>query len=117
MRFVRLAHEDGTPACQRCAVADRFWPRFRGLQLRPRLEADEGLLLRPCGSVHTFFMRFPIDVVFLDDDLRVLSVRPGVRPWRAAAHRGAKAVLELPEGAAAAAGLLPGVRLLASEPG
>jgi uncharacterized membrane protein (UPF0127 family) len=52
-----------------------------------------------------FFMRFPIDVVFLDRDWRVVGVRHGLRPWRVAGARGAVAALELPAGAAAAAGI------------
>ena len=55
-----------------------------------------------------FFMRFPIDVVFLDRDWKVLSVRHELRPWRVAGARGAVAALELPAGAAAAAGIAEG---------
>ena len=57
-----------------------------------------------------FFMRFPIDAVFLDRDLVVMKVVEDLAPWRMAAHRGAKAVLELPAGAAS--GLQPGDRLV-----
>jgi uncharacterized membrane protein (UPF0127 family) len=56
-------------------------------------------------------MRFPIDAVFLDRDLQVLRVVPGLRPWRHAGKRGAKAVLELPAGEAERRGLEPGQRL------
>jgi uncharacterized membrane protein (UPF0127 family) len=111
VRTVTIERGGGAVACERCRVADTFWTRFRGLQLRPPLEEDEGLLIRPCGSVHTFFMRFPVDVVFLDAELTVLGVREAVRPWRAAAQRGAKAVLELPAGTAARAGIAAGERL------
>jgi uncharacterized protein len=65
------------------------------------LPAGEGLLLKPCGSVHMLFMRFPIDVVFLDRELSVVGVAPDLRPWRMAGRRGAKAALELPAGEAA----------------
>ena len=106
-----IERDGGALVCARCRVAETFWARFRGLQLRAPLADDEGLLIRPCGSVHTLFMRFPIDVVFLDPELVVLAVRPGVRPWRAAAQRGAKAVLELPAGGAERAGLRAGNRL------
>jgi uncharacterized protein len=57
-------------------------------------------------------MRFPIDAVFLDRDLVVLKVAADVRPWRTAAQRGAKAVLELPAGEANRAGLQPGEQLV-----
>jgi|SRR5215204_1590375 len=100
------------------AVADTRRTRMKGLLGRRSLEPGEGLLLQPAGSVHTAFMRFAIDVVFLDRDLRVLRVAASVRPWRAVAQRGAKAVLELPAGAAGRTGLEPGmlVRLSESRP-
>ena len=90
----------GAAVCERCVVADRPLLRMRGLLGRRGLHAEEGILLRPAGSIHTHFMRFPIDVVFLDRDCRVVDVRPTVRPWRTARKRGAKAVLELRAGEA-----------------
>jgi uncharacterized membrane protein (UPF0127 family) len=90
------------------SVADTPLARMKGLLGRRSLGAREGLLLRPAGSVHTAFMRFAIDVVFLDRELRVLRVAPSVPPWRLVAQRGAKAVLELPAGAAERIGLEPG---------
>jgi uncharacterized protein len=93
------------------AVADSAPKRMKGLLGRDSLPENEGLLLRPAGSVHTAFMRFPIDVVFLDSSDQVLDVRAEVRPWRIAAVRGAKAVLELPAGTAARRGIEPGMRL------
>jgi uncharacterized membrane protein (UPF0127 family) len=74
--------------------------RFRGLMLRAALAPGEGMLFRGTGSIHMFFMRFSIDAVFCDDDLRVLKVVRDLRPWRLAAARGAKTVLELAAGAA-----------------
>ena len=75
------------------------------------LEADEGLLLRPAPSIHTFFMRFPIDAVFLDRDLVVLKVAGDMRPWRMAHCKRARAVFELPAGAALKLPLRSGDRL------
>ena len=86
--------------CERCTVADRPVARLRGLLGRAELPAGEGLLLRPSPSIHTWFMRFPIDVLFLDRDLRVLGVRRELGPWRMAWQRGARAVLELAAGEA-----------------
>lgn len=94
--------------CERCVVADRALPRMRGLLGRSQLPAGEGLLLRPASSIHTHFMRFPIDAVFLDRELRVLDVRSDLRPWRMAARRGAKAVLELSAGEAQRRGVRVG---------
>ena len=65
-------------------LADRFWLRFAGLQFRPRLPQGAGLLLVPCGSVHTCFLSFPIDLICLDSQGRVVGVRKHLRPWRAA---------------------------------
>jgi uncharacterized membrane protein (UPF0127 family) len=72
------------------------------------LEPGGGMLIDRAGSVHMFFMRFPIDVVFVDRDWKVVAVRNGLRPWRMAAARRAVAALELPVGAAAAAGIEEG---------
>jgi hypothetical protein len=81
---------------------------MRGLLGRRGLAQGEGLLLQPAGSIHTAFMRFPIDAVFLDGDRRVLRVAPGLRPWRAAGAKHARAVLELAAGEAARVGLVAG---------
>ena len=67
---------------------------------RRGLAPGEGLLLKPTPSIHTCFMSFPIDAVFLDADLRVLDVKPHLRPWRLAGRRHARAVLELAGGEA-----------------
>jgi uncharacterized protein len=109
-RRLRLETADGHELCE-CAIADTVLARMRGLLGRRGLGAGEGLLISPAPSVHTCGMRFPIDVVFLDRGLRVLDVRAALRPWRFAAHRGARSVLELPAGRAAEAGLRPGDRL------
>ena len=85
--------------------------RLRGLLGRKSLPSGEGILLRPAGSIHTFFMRFAIDAVFLDEDLRVLRIAADLRPWRASGKRGAKAVLELPAGECARRGLEVGEQI------
>jgi|SRR5215212_3603484 len=97
--------------CERCAVADRAPARLRGLLGRSALSAGEGLLLRPASSIHTWFMCFAIDAVFLDGDLRVLAVRSRLRPWRIAGRRGARAVLELAAGEADRRSIHPGMQL------
>jgi len=99
---------DGRTVCERCAVADGFFSRLLGLLGRRELPPGEGLLISPSSSVHTAFMRFTIDVVFLDRALRIVAVRPRVRPWRLAASRGARHVLELPAGEAEARTLRAG---------
>jgi uncharacterized membrane protein (UPF0127 family) len=111
--MVRLRLASGGVVCERCEVADTALKRLRGLWGRSALAADEGLLLRPCGSVHTWFMRFPIDVVFCERDLRVLAVAADVPPWRMRGQRGAKVTIELAAGEAARRGVEPGVQLVA----
>jgi uncharacterized membrane protein (UPF0127 family) len=92
-------------------LADRPLARMRGLMGRSGLPAGEGLLLRPAPSIHTAFMRFPIDALFLDRSLRVLAVVERLRPWRTASKRSARAVLELASGEAARRGVRVGDRL------
>ena len=104
-----LKKADGTVVCARCEVAERPLKRMRGLLGRSSLGQDEGMLFRPAGSIHMFFMRFPIDAVFCDRDLRVVGVVSGLKPWRMAGRRGAKAVVELAAGSAA--GIRPGDQL------
>lgn len=113
MREVTLKRENGDVVCDRCVVADSPVSRMRGLLGRSELRPGEGLLLRPASAIHTFFMRFPIDAVFLDRDWRVVGIADDVAPWRTAARKGAKAVLELPAGESARRGLRPGDLLVA----
>jgi|SRR5262245_14393376 len=111
MSDVILKRVDGTVVCERCTLADRPLRRMRGLLGRSGMESGEGLLLKPAGSVHTYFMRFPIDVVFLDREGVVVGITDSLVPWRAASKRGAKAVLELPAGESSRRGLAVGDRL------
>jgi uncharacterized membrane protein (UPF0127 family) len=108
---ITVERESGEVLCERCLVADTFWTRLRGLIGRKGLAESEGLLIRPSGSVHTFFMRFPIDVVFLDRTDAVVKVVPALRPRRLAAARRARRVLELSGGVCARRGLTVGERL------
>ena len=103
-----MLNGDGRVVCAECAVADSMFTRMKGLLGHSELGPDEGLLLRPASSVHTAFMRFPIDVVFLDRDLGVLEVAEAVPPWRMKGRRGARAVLELGAGEAARRGIREG---------
>ena len=88
----------GSVVCERCVVAASPLRRMRGLLGRRSLPAGEGILLKPARSVHTFFMRFPIDVVFVDSQLAVVGIAAALPPWRMAAERRAFAVLELAAG-------------------
>ncbi|MCW3041209.1 MAG: hypothetical protein JWM31_3114 [Solirubrobacterales bacterium] len=107
MNHLVVRTADGATLCPRCELADTPWRRLRGL-LGRELPADEGLLIRPSSSVHMFFMGFAIDAVFLDREQRVVRIAAGLAPWRMASCRGARAVLELPAGACARAGVREG---------
>jgi uncharacterized protein len=88
----------GTVLASRLEVADSASKRTKGLLGRERLGPGEGLWIVPCESVHTFFMRFAIDLVYLDRKNKVRKVRSAVGPWRLSACLSAHSVLELPAG-------------------
>ena len=112
-----MLREDGAVVCERCLLATTMWPRMKGLLGRKELPPGEGIYLRPASSIHMFFMRFPIDAVFLDRDLVVRKVASGLKPWRIASARGSKSVIELAAGEAGRRGIEPGPRLRIGEPG
>ena len=85
-------------------VADTSAKRRTGLLKHDRLAPGEGLWIVPCESVHTFFMKFPIDLVYLDKRKKVRKIRPAVPPWRLSLCLGAHSVLELPAGRVAEIG-------------
>ncbi len=99
----------GRTLAREVRVAATFGRRLRGLIGRPPLEPGEGLLIRPCSGIHTFFMRSAIDAVFLDGDGRVVAALGPIPPWRATAvYTRAEAVLELPPGTVADTGTQAG---------
>lgn len=101
----------GRTLCDRCRVADHPLSRMRGLLGRRYLSAGEALLLRPAAAIHTAFMNFPIDALFLDRGGIVLHIAHDLAPWRAASKRGAASVLELSAGFARLRGVEIGDRL------
>ena len=111
MKETTLMRADGTVVCERVSLADSPLARMRGLLGRDGLDQGEGILLRPASSIHTFFMRFTIDAVFLDRELAVVGIENSIAPWRAASQRGAKAVLELAAGESSRRGIAVGDRL------
>jgi uncharacterized protein len=104
-----LERADGTLIAGDVELATSMWARFMGLMGRRALPEGHALYIRPCNSIHMFFMRFPIDAVFVDADGRVLRIYAGLKPWRVTRIvRRSKAVVELPAGALAAAGVTVG---------
>jgi uncharacterized membrane protein (UPF0127 family) len=93
----------------RCDHANNFFLRMRGLIGRSELLSGEGILIKPCNSVHTCFMRFAIDVLFLDGKKSVIHIEHSMLPWRfSRIVFGAKSVLELRAGTAKAIGVVHG---------
>jgi uncharacterized membrane protein (UPF0127 family) len=116
-RIVRIVAGDGIEVCARCEVAERTIPRMRGLLGRTGLGPGEGMLINPAPSVMTFFMRFPIDVVFIDKTHTIVKIVHSLGPWKTAGARGSSAALELPAGTAAALDLQPGMSLALADGG
>ena len=108
----RIRLERGPVVCERGVLAVTAWTRSKGLLGRSGLDPDEGLWIQPTGSIHMWFMRFAIDVVYADKEGRVLKLVRGIRPWRMSACRGAKVALELPVGALDRAGVEVGDHLV-----
>ena len=98
----------GTALAQRVELAADSESRRRGLLGREGLDEGAALIIAPCNAVHTFFMRFAIDIVFAALDGRILKTRTAVVPWRIAFSVGAFATVELPAGAIARADARPG---------
>jgi uncharacterized membrane protein (UPF0127 family) len=109
---------------EKCHVAESFWNRFKGLMGRAQFDAGEGLLFPRCNNVHMWFMRIPIDLVFLRDAqsedgrkcFEVTSVRVRVRPWSIFPFwdQSAHHTLELPAGTLERQRLTPGDLLCSS---
>lgn len=79
-----------------CRVANTYWIRFWGLMRRTSVRETEGVLFPRCNSIHTFFMRFPIDVILLSHDGSILHIVENLKPWRLVLpRRGVRHVIEV----------------------
>jgi len=97
MKIVNLSNN--AVLADRVRVADTFWTRLVGLLNRNSLEKGETLVLKPANSIHTFFMRFSIDVLFLDKNSKVIGLLSVFRPFRfSPIYFGAHLAIELPAG-------------------
>jgi uncharacterized membrane protein (UPF0127 family) len=115
--FTVRNRERGSVLATRARLASSLWTRFWGLMFRARVDEGDGLLLTHSSSIHSFFMRFRFDAVFLGDDGRVAKVVHAMRPWRIAfGGRGGKHTLELPAGTAARTETAAGDVLVFEEP-
>jgi uncharacterized membrane protein (UPF0127 family) len=116
-RYVRVSNlTRGTTVAERCRVATSLRDRTVGLLATPSLAPGEGLLIERTQSIHMFFMRFAIDVIFVDRQARVTRTVADLRPWRVVWWaRGARDCLELPVGALSASGTVAGDQLAVDE--
>jgi uncharacterized membrane protein (UPF0127 family) len=93
----------------RLEIADTLWKQTAGLLGRDKLQPEEGLWFGHCNAIHTFGMRFPIDVLFLDAEGVALRIVSGLKPWRICGPLWkARVVVELPAGTAEQRNILPG---------
>jgi len=107
--LVLINRTTGSVIAGRAQSACGFWSRFRGLMGRRTFPAGSALVLTPCKQVHTFFMRFTIDIVFLDGQGVVIEVLPGMSPWKISPFvGGARSVVELPAGVVESTGTARG---------
>ena len=94
------------------AVADSFWDRLRGLLGKKKLDYGEGMLLKPCRQIHTWFMSFPIDVLFLDKKGKIVEMLPALAPGKKSPFvKEGYQVLELPAGTITKFSLKKGERI------
>lgn len=91
----------GTMIAAEAQVADSFLSRGRGLIGRPPLREGQALVIRPCKGIHTWFMKYPIDVVYVDATDTVIDIETQIAPWRLCKpRRKASYVIELRAGTA-----------------
>jgi uncharacterized protein len=105
-----------TGACiaERVEIANTAWTRLCGLMFRRALASGHALWIRPCNGVHTFWMRFAIDVIYLDREMRVVKLIENLRPFRfTLPQRAARSVIELPAHTITQAGIQIGDQLRA----
>lgn len=101
--------------CEHTEIADTLWRRLRGLLGRASLAAGNGMLFKGESSIHSAFMRFEFDAVFMDRDLRVVGLAERIPPWRARAVKGTRNILELAAGEISRTGVAVGDQLFLTE--
>lgn len=97
---------------ERVKLANNFFTRLQGLLFSSSLPTGQGLLLTPCKSIHSIGMIYPIDAIFLNEELRVVAVEQNFQPWQMSpVHWQARSCLELPAGTIAKTGTVSGDQL------
>lgn len=80
-------------------ITSNFYDRFKGLLGKKEIKNDEALIIKPCNSIHMFFMKFSIDVIFIDKNDRVCEMIKNIKPWKVSKIiKEAKYVIELKSG-------------------
>jgi uncharacterized membrane protein (UPF0127 family) len=115
VEIVIVNQSRGGVVCERTEIADTLWRRMRGLLGRASLPAGNGMLFKGESSIHSAFMRFEFDAVFMDRELRVVGLAERIPPWRARAARGTRNILELAAGEIARTGVAIGDQLAVTE--
>ena len=117
-RPLRILNETrGVTLAEAATLTETMWERMRGLLGTSELAPGSGLVLDPCNSIHTFFMAYAIDVLFLDGDGRVVRVLERLAPWRLTRiYFQARSVVELPAGSLAGTGTVQGDLILRQPP-
>jgi len=100
MKYTSMNDQQQQPLIERLYCPDSFWQRLRGLIGRPQLATNEGLFLPRCTAIHMLGMRLPLDIVFLDKELRIQRIIDGLKPGRFARCARSRHTLELRSGAA-----------------
>lgn len=99
----------GITLAENLEIANTFWRRFRGLMYKKELKTGNGLYISPCNSIHMFFMRFPLDIVFVDKQFRVLHTIESIKPWRISPIiKKSTGIFELPMGTLKSSGTVIG---------
>ena len=113
MAYKYSPHNDNVLVAARVFKADNFFSRLGGLIFRQQLKENEALLLTGCKSIHTMFMRYPIDVLFLSSEGKIISIIKNIRPWRFTPFMSmADSVLELRSGVLEKIALEEGERII-----
>jgi len=113
---IRIVNQTrGNVVCEQTEVAANMFTRMRGLLGRASLAEGHGMLFRGESSIHSAFMRFDFDALFMDKEMRVLRAVERIPPWRAHSARQARNVLELAAGEIGRSGVQVGDQLAVSE--
>lgn len=82
-KIYKLTHQDGSVICQKMTAATNMFSRMLGLMFSAGLPSGcDGFLITPCNSIHTFFMRYSLDILFIDKNFKIVKAIYGLAPWR-----------------------------------